>query len=89
MRAPACLLKWARPCTHTAAACALHARACRTLLTKGEVISALGRIRVECNKVNKMCLFSTYYTKSSRLDEMEQAQLQTIDQTSNYLKDTW
>jgi hypothetical protein len=36
-----------------------------------------------------MCLFSTYYTKSSRLDEMEQVQLQTIDQISNYLKDTW
>lgn len=52
----------------------------RTLLTKGEVISALGRVRVECAKVLKMRLFNTYYTKSLRLDEFEQGQMQNTDQ---------
>lgn len=61
----------------------------RTLLTKAEVISALGKIKVECARVLKMCLFNTNYTKSSRLDEFEQGQLQNIDQTGNHLKDTW
>ncbi|GAX80571.1 hypothetical protein CEUSTIGMA_g8008.t1 [Chlamydomonas eustigma] len=61
----------------------------RTLLTKVEVISAMGRARVECAKVLKMCLFTTNHTKSLRLDEFEQGQIQNIDQIGNYLKDTW
>ncbi|MEW5308986.1 MAG: hypothetical protein WDW38_000903 [Sanguina aurantia] len=61
----------------------------RTLLTKGEVISALGKIKVECAKVLKMCFFNTHFTKSSRLEEMEQGQMQSIDTVGNYLKDTW
>ena len=61
----------------------------RTLVTKGEVISALGKIKVECSKVTKQCMFTTIYNKSLRLDEMEQGQLQAIDQVGNYLKDTW
>lgn len=36
-----------------------------------------------------MCLFNTHYTKSSRLDEFEQGQMQNVDQIGNYLKDTW
>lgn len=48
----------------------------RTLLTKGEVISALGKVHVECSKVAKMSLFTTNHTKSLRLDEFEQGQMQ-------------
>ena len=41
------------------------------------------------SQVLKMSMFSLYFTKSSRLDEFEQSQMQTIDQIGNYLKDTW
>ncbi|MEW5298367.1 MAG: hypothetical protein WDW36_001499 [Sanguina aurantia] len=58
-------------------------------LRGGEVISALGKIKVECAKVLKMCFFNTHFTKSSRLEEMEQGQMQSIDTVGNYLKDTW
>ncbi|KAF5829735.1 dynein heavy chain, N-terminal region 2-domain-containing protein [Dunaliella salina] len=61
----------------------------RTLLTKSEVISALTRVRVECAKALKMSLFNTHFTKSLRLEEFEQGQMQTTDQTANYLKDSW
>jgi hypothetical protein len=61
----------------------------RTMLTKPEVISALNKIRVECNKVLKMSFLAMHYTKSSRLEELEQAQAQASDQVGNYLKDTW
>eukprot|EP00983_Pelagomonas_calceolata_P040048 1137442-Pelagomonas_calceolata.AAC.3 len=52
----------------------------RTLLTKSEVISALTRVRVECAKALKMSLFNTHFTKSLRLEEFEQGQMQTTDQ---------
>ncbi len=52
----------------------------RTLLTKPEVISALMRVRVECAKALKMSMFNTYFTKSLRLEEFEQGQMQTTDQ---------
>ena len=61
----------------------------KTLLTKPEVILALGRIKIECSKLLKQSIFSTNHTKSLRLDEFEQSQIQVIDQVGNYLKDTW
>ena len=41
---------------------------------------------MECAKVQRMTLFNMHYTKSSRLDEFEQGQTQSIDQAGNYLK---
>ncbi|GLC56009.1 hypothetical protein PLESTB_001054700 [Pleodorina starrii] len=61
----------------------------KTLLTKPEVITAISKIKVECAKVAKMCLFNTHYTKSARLEELEQGQLAALDSAGNYLKDTW
>ncbi|EFJ44217.1 dynein heavy chain 2, partial [Volvox carteri f. nagariensis] len=61
----------------------------KTLLTKPEVITAITKIKVECAKVAKMCLFNTHYTKSARLEELEQGQLVALDSAGNYLKDSW
>ncbi|KXZ54227.1 hypothetical protein GPECTOR_5g319 [Gonium pectorale] len=61
----------------------------KTLLTKPEVITAITKIKVECAKVAKMCLFNTHYTKSARLEELEQGQVAALDSSGNYLKDTW
>ncbi|KAG2485619.1 hypothetical protein HYH03_015682 [Edaphochlamys debaryana] len=61
----------------------------KTLLTKPEVIMAITKIKVECAKVAKMCLFNTHYTKSARLEELEQGQIAALDSAGNYLKDTW
>ena len=46
----------------------------------------MGRVHVECAKVLKMCLFTTSHTKSLRLDEFEQGQVQAIDQVGSYVK---
>ena len=37
-------------------------------------------VRTECNKVLKMNLFTTYFTKSVRLEDFEQTQMQASDQ---------
>ncbi|KAG1679690.1 hypothetical protein FOA52_006209 [Chlamydomonas sp. UWO 241] len=50
----------------------------RSLNTKGEVIGALGKVKAECTKVSKMSLFATNHTKSLRLDEFEQGQVQDV-----------
>ena len=60
-----------------------------SLLTKPEVILTSIKIRTECMKVLKMNLFNVYISKSSRLEEFEQAQMQASDQVANYLKETW
>ncbi|WIA31960.1 hypothetical protein OEZ86_002815 [Tetradesmus obliquus] len=61
----------------------------KTLLTKPEVIFALGKIRLESSKVVKMCLFNTYSSKSVRLDEFEQVQIAATDAVANHLRDNW
>eukprot|EP00775_Hariotina_reticulata_P004794 gene4794-5043_t len=61
----------------------------KTLLTKTEVIFALNKIRMESNKVLKMCLFNTCSSKSMRLEEFEQLQATSMDAVSNHLKDNW
>ena len=60
-----------------------------SFLTKSEVISARVKVKTECSKVVKMTLFNTYYTKSYRLEEFQQAQTQASDQVSNHLKESW
>ena len=52
----------------------------RSLLTLGEVIQSLIKVRTECNKVCAMSLFQAPITKSMRLEEFEQAQGQASSQ---------
>ncbi|GMH32802.1 hypothetical protein BSKO_00636 [Bryopsis sp. KO-2023] len=61
----------------------------RSLLTKAEVVSAIVKVRLECQKVLRTQLFNIHFAKSTKLDEFEQSQLQAGDQMANYLKDTW
>ncbi|XP_019911214.2 dynein heavy chain 1, axonemal [Esox lucius] len=60
-----------------------------SLLTKPEVISALSRVRGECNRVAAMSLFYVTFTKSLRLEEFELAQSQTHAQVQLFLRDSW
>jgi len=61
----------------------------RSLLTLGEVIQALVKVRTECNKVIAMTLFQAPISKSMRLEEFEQAQGQASSQVQMFLKDSW
>ncbi|XP_054451580.1 dynein axonemal heavy chain 1 [Pteronotus mesoamericanus] len=60
-----------------------------SLLTRPEVITALSKVRAECNKVTTMSLFHSNLSKYSRLEEFEQIQSQTFSQVQMFLKDTW
>ncbi|XP_040850525.1 dynein heavy chain 1, axonemal [Ochotona curzoniae] len=60
-----------------------------SLLTRPEVITALSKVRAECNKVTAMSLFHSSLSKSSRLEEFEQIQSQTFSQVQMFLKDSW
>ncbi|XP_037386166.1 dynein axonemal heavy chain 1 isoform X5 [Talpa occidentalis] len=60
-----------------------------SLLTRPEVITALSKVRAECNKVTSMSLFHSSLSKYSRLEEFEQIQSQTFSQVQMFLKDTW
>uniref|UniRef100_A0A8D1UYI8 Dynein axonemal heavy chain 1 n=1 Tax=Sus scrofa TaxID=9823 RepID=A0A8D1UYI8_PIG len=60
-----------------------------SLLTRSEVITALSKVRAECNKVTAMSLFHSSLSKYSRLEEFEQIQSQTFSQVQMFLKDTW
>ncbi|XP_004676628.1 PREDICTED: dynein heavy chain 1, axonemal [Condylura cristata] len=60
-----------------------------SLLTRPEVITALSKVRAECNKVTSMSLFHSSLSKYSRLEEFEQIQSQTFSQVQLFLKDTW
>ena len=51
-----------------------------SLLTRSEVITALSKVRAECNKVTTMSLFHSSLSKHSRLEEFEQIQSQTFSQ---------
>ncbi|KAL1763257.1 dynein heavy chain 1, axonemal, partial [Sigmodon hispidus] len=51
-----------------------------SLLTRPEVITALSKVRTECNKVTSMSLFHSSLSKYSRLEEFEQIQSQTFSQ---------
>nr|AML30859.1 axonemal inner arm dynein heavy chain 3 [Marsilea vestita] len=58
-------------------------------ITRSEVILATVRLRAECNKVLKLNLLNTHYNKSLRLEDFEQMQAQSIEQTSMHLRDSW
>ncbi|XP_072521546.1 dynein axonemal heavy chain 1 [Salminus brasiliensis] len=60
-----------------------------SLLTKPEVISALSKVRAECDRVAAMSLFHVSFTKPLRLEEFELAQSQTHTQVQLFLKDSW
>nr|XP_024648317.1 dynein heavy chain 1, axonemal isoform X2 [Macaca nemestrina] len=60
-----------------------------SLLTRPEVITALSKVRAECNKVTTMSLFHSNLSKYSRLEEFEQIQSQTFSQVQMFLKDSW
>ncbi|KAL7843672.1 hypothetical protein AOLI_G00251840 [Acnodon oligacanthus] len=60
-----------------------------SLLTKPEVISALSKVRAECDRVASMSLFHVTFTKPLRLEEFELAQSQTHAQVQLFLKDSW
>ncbi|XP_013988847.1 dynein axonemal heavy chain 1 isoform X2 [Salmo salar] len=60
-----------------------------SLLTKPEVISALSKVRGECNRVAAMSLFHVTFTKSLRLEEFELTQSQTHAQVQLFLRDSW
>ncbi|XP_023368810.1 dynein heavy chain 1, axonemal [Otolemur garnettii] len=60
-----------------------------SLLTRPEVITALSKVRAECNKVTAMSLFHSNVSKHSRLEEFEQIQAQTFSQVQMFLKDSW
>ncbi|KAG9260637.1 dynein heavy chain 1, axonemal [Astyanax mexicanus] len=59
------------------------------LLTKPEVLSALSKVRVECDRVAAMSLFQVKSFKPLRLEEFELAQSQTYTQVQLFLKDSW
>ncbi|XP_067102135.1 dynein axonemal heavy chain 1 [Osmerus mordax] len=59
-----------------------------SLLTKPEVISALSKVRAECNRVAAMSLFHVTFTKSLRLEEFEVTQSQTHAQVQLFLRDS-
>lgn len=52
----------------------------RTLLTKQEIVTAIVKVRMECQKILKMQLFNMHFAKSMKLEEFEQNQLQAGDQ---------
>ncbi|XP_075039903.1 dynein axonemal heavy chain 1 [Mixophyes fleayi] len=60
-----------------------------TLLTRPEVITALCKVRAECNKVSSISLFHSNLTKGVRLEEFEQMQSQSFSQVQLFLKDSW
>lgn len=55
-----------------------------SLLTRSEVITALSKVRAECNKVTTMSLFHSSLSKYSRLEEFEQIQSQTFSQVRGH-----
>jgi dynein heavy chain len=60
-----------------------------SFLTKSEVIGALVKVRAECNRVEGLALFNTFFGKSVRLDEFDQLQGQANAQVVNGLKEGW
>ena len=60
-----------------------------SFLTKPEVITAIVKVKSEGFKIQKMNIFNVHYTKSSKLQEFEQAQGQATDQVANQVKETW
>ncbi len=58
-------------------------------LTRPEVIIASCKLRAECDKILKLTLLQTHYTKSLRMDEFEQLQTQASEQAAGHLKERY
>ena len=59
-----------------------HRFSFKSLLTMPEILTALAKVKSECNKVAGMSLFQIPITKSMRLEEFEQAQGQASSHVS-------
>ncbi len=53
-----------------------------SLLTREEAISAVGKVRTECNKVAAMSLFHIPTAKHMKIEEFEQSQSQATSQVA-------
>jgi len=60
-----------------------------SFLTKGELISCIVKTKAENQNIMSKSLFAPHPTKTTKADEFEQMELQAIQQTAAYLKDTW
>ena len=60
-----------------------------SFLTKGELISCIVKTKQENQNIMSKSLFAPHPTKTTKADEFEQMELQAIQQTAAYLKDTW
>lgn len=60
-----------------------------SLFTRPEVITALNKVRAECNKVITMSLFHSNLSKHSRLEEFEQIQSQMFSQVGIQGTEPW
>lgn len=60
-----------------------------SFLTKGELISCIVKTKQENQNIMAKSLFAPHPTKTTKADEFEQMELQAIQQTAAYLKDTW
>jgi dynein heavy chain len=56
-------------------------------LTRPEVIRATCRVRAECDKILKLAILQTHYTKSLKLEEFDQMQTQFSDQGASHLRE--
>ena len=60
-----------------------------TFLMKSEVLKTLPRIRIECDKLAGNSIFQVNITKTMKVDEFEQAQMQSITIAKTFLRDSW
>ena len=60
-----------------------------SFLTKGELITCIVKTKAENQKILAMSLFASHPTKTSKPDEFEHMEVQSIAQMAAYLKDTW
>ena len=60
-----------------------------SFLTKGELIACIVKTKQENQNIMSKSLFAPHPTKTTKADEFEQMEIQAIQQTAAYLKDTW
>jgi hypothetical protein len=58
-------------------------------LCQPQVVDALARIHLECDKAAALSLFNTHVTKAVRLDEFRSIQTLAFDGVKTYLRNTW
>lgn len=60
-----------------------------TFLMKSEVLKTLPRIKTECDKLAGNSLFQINISKTMKVDEFEQLQMQSISNTKTFLRDRY